>query len=85
MAKKAPFTLTRERPSAPLYSPMDPISHGIVDAAKLVGISRSSIYELISAGRLDARKVAGRTVVTGASLRRLIEEAPAAPIRPRQC
>jgi len=63
---------------------VDQLAHRIPDAAKRIGISRSSLYELIAAGRLDARKVAGRTVITDASLRRLLDTAPAAPIRPRQ-
>lgn len=62
---------------------MDQLAHRVPEAAKLIGISRSSLYELIAAGLVDARKVAGRTVITGASLRRLIENAPAARIRPR--
>ncbi len=60
---------------------LDQIAYRIPDAAKLIGIGRSSVYELIAAGLLDARRVAGRSVITAASLRQLIETSPAAPVR----
>ena len=61
---------------------MDTLALRIPDAAKLIGIGRSSLYELVATGQLDARKIAGRTVITTASLRQLLDAAPAAKVRP---
>ncbi len=44
--------------------------------------SRATIYRLLRGGQLTARKLAGRTVIDGASLRAFIENAPAATFRP---
>lgn len=59
---------------------LEQLAYRIPDAATLIGVSRASIYNLVAAGQLDARKVAGRTVIPAESLRRLIDQAPAAPI-----
>ena len=45
-------------------------------AAQYAGISRSSIYELLAAGDLDGRVIAGRHIVEVQSLLRLCGEAP---------
>jgi hypothetical protein len=45
-------------------------------AAQYAGISRSSIYELLAAGELAGRIIAGRKIVEVESLLRLCGEAP---------
>ncbi|MFY9839336.1 MAG: hypothetical protein WAK55_23245 [Xanthobacteraceae bacterium] len=47
-------------------------------AAQYAGISRSSIYELLAAGDLNGRVIAGRRIVEVQSLLRLCGEAPSA-------
>jgi hypothetical protein len=47
-------------------------------AAQYAGISRSSIYELLAAGDLDGRVIAGRRIVVVQSLLRMCGEAPTA-------
>ena len=47
-------------------------------AAQYAGVSRSSIYELLAAGDLDGRVIAGRHIVEVQSLLRLCGEAPRA-------
>jgi hypothetical protein len=47
-------------------------------AAQYAGISRSSIYELLNAGELAGRIIAGRKIVEVESLLRLCGEAPRA-------
>jgi excisionase family DNA binding protein len=42
------------------------------DAAALIGLSRSSIYNLINAGELPSTIVAGRRLIRRDDLRRLI-------------
>jgi excisionase family DNA binding protein len=53
----------------------------IAQAVQSSGLSRSTLYELIGAGKLDARKVAGRTLILAESLRAFIEGSPKAVIR----
>ena len=56
----------------------DKIAYTVTEACAAIGIGRSNLYKLAGAKKLDLRKVGGRTVVTAASLHRLVEEAPAA-------
>jgi excisionase family DNA binding protein len=51
----------------------------IDDAAALIGLSRSSIYNLINAGKLPSTIVAGRRLIRRADLVALIHN-PAKPI-----
>ena len=52
---------------------IEPIALRINDAARLAGLGRTSIYELIKTGRLKTVKIAGRRFVPMSALRRLIE------------
>ena len=52
---------------------MDPIFVSIADAAKALGLGRTSIYAMIGDGRLDAVKLGNRRLVTIESIRRLVE------------
>jgi excisionase family DNA binding protein len=49
------------------------ISHPIDRAARISGISRSRIYELIAAGELPLVKLGKRTLIRDMDLRRLID------------
>ena len=57
--------------------PIEPIALGVKDAVAFIGLSRSRLYELISEGQIEARKLGARTVVPTASLRAFVENAPA--------
>ena len=54
------------------------IAYPIADACRVVGIGRTNLYRLINEGKLEARKVGGRTLIPAESLRRLIDDAPSA-------
>lgn len=54
---------------------MDPLAVSINDAAKALGLGRTSIYAMIGDGRLDAFKLGRRTLVTTESIRRLVAAA----------
>lgn len=58
----------RERPINP-----DALAYGIPEAAQMLGIGRSSVYQLINAGHLKPVKLAGRTLITRAALQALLE------------
>lgn len=54
---------------------MDIIAVSINDAARALGLGRTSIYSLINDGKLEARKLGRRTLVTTQSIRALIDGA----------
>jgi excisionase family DNA binding protein len=51
---------------------MDPLTTSVSDAAKALGLGRTSIYVLIKARRLEVVKLGRRTLITTESIRRLI-------------
>ena len=55
---------------------MEPIALSVKDAAKSLSLSKSRLYELISEGQIEARKIGGRTVIPYASLQALVASAP---------
>ncbi len=59
----------------------DPITITIDDAAQRSGLGRTKIYELITAGKLDARKSGSRTLIIGDSLQAYLTSLPKANIR----
>lgn len=55
--------------------PIHPISVSMADAAAMIGVSRSRMYELDSEGRIRTVRVGGRRLVLVSSLRELVGEA----------
>jgi excisionase family DNA binding protein len=53
-----------------LYSPKE--------TEALLGISHATCYRLINAGKLDARKIGGKTAITFASIERFLAGLPRA-------
>lgn len=53
---------------------MDPLFVSITEAAKALGLGRTSVYELIRTGELETRKMGRRRLVTVASIKRLAGE-----------
>jgi excisionase family DNA binding protein len=53
------------------------ISHTIPDACVATGLSRTTLYEAIKAGRLKPRKCGNRTLILHEDLKRFIETLPA--------
>ncbi len=62
--------LGRESVQRALYSPRE--------TEAILGISHATLYRLINASRLDARKIDGKTVITDELIRRFIEALPKA-------
>lgn len=52
---------------------MDVLFVSVNDAAKILNLGRTSIYQLINAGTLETRKMGRRRVVTTESIRRLAD------------
>ena len=53
--------------------PVEPICVRVNDAARMIGIGRTKLYELISSGELETVKIGKATRITTASLHRLVE------------
>ena len=60
---------------------MEPIVTSINGAAKALSLGRTSIYELINAGRLETVKLGSRTLIKTSSIRALIDGLPNAAKR----
>jgi excisionase family DNA binding protein len=63
--------LVGKSPSAParvLDSPKE--------TEEILAVSHATCYRLIAAGKLDARKLGGKTLITAASIERLVTELP---------
>jgi excisionase family DNA binding protein len=51
---------------------MEALAISINDAARVLGLGRTSIYAMIADGRLEAFKLGRRTLVKADSIRRLV-------------
>ena len=52
---------------------IEPICVKVNDAARMIGVGRTKLYELIAAGEVDVVKLGKSTRVTTASLKSLVE------------
>ena len=59
----------------------DRFFYSVTEAAEALAIKRSKLWELISEGTFDVRKLGSRTVITAASLSNYAEGLPRAEIR----
>ena len=55
------------------YPPVEPICVRIDDAARMIGVGRTKLYELIATGELEAVKIGKATRVTTASLQKFVK------------
>jgi hypothetical protein len=62
---------------------IEPLLLSIPQTSQTVGRCVATIYDLIGAGELDARKSDGRTLVTMESIKRYVDKLPKAEIAPR--
>lgn len=53
--------------------PVEPICVRVNDAARMIGVGRTKLYELISRGELETVKIGKATRITMASLHKLVE------------
>ena len=52
---------------------MEPLAVSINDTVRMLGVGRTSIYEMIKDGRLEALKLGRRTLIKTDSIRRLVD------------
>lgn len=55
------------------HQPVEPICVRINDAARMIGVGRTKLYELIATGEVETVKIGKATRITTASLHRLVE------------
>ena len=55
-----------------VHQPVEPICVRVNDAARMIGVGRTKLYELISSGKLETVKIGKATRVTTASLYELV-------------
>jgi excisionase family DNA binding protein len=53
---------------------MDVLAVSVNEAARILGVGRTSLYAMIREGRIDILKLGRRTLIKTASLRRLADE-----------
>lgn len=51
---------------------IEPLAYSINEACRVSSLGRTRIYQLISEGRLEVRKIGKRTLIPAASLRALV-------------
>jgi len=62
---------------------VEPLLLSIPQTSQTIGRCVATVYELIGAGDLEAKKSDGRTLVTMESIRRYVDKLPKAQIAPR--
>jgi excisionase family DNA binding protein len=58
-----------------------PLAYGIKDFAAAVGISSTKIYEEIKSGRLRAKRIGGRTIISADDAAHYLSSLPALPAK----
>lgn len=52
------------------------LMHRIIPVCDMTGIGRTTLFKLIAEGKLDARKIGRRTLITDESLKKFIADLP---------
>lgn len=58
---------------------LTPIAYRPGDAARVLGVSRSTIYQMMTDGKLEARHLGGATLIAHEELVRVFQSAPLTP------
>jgi hypothetical protein len=56
------------------------LAYPLNDACRVGGFTRTKAYELIGAGKLEARKIGNKTIITAESLKSYLANLPPAQI-----
>src|SRR2546423_1478907 len=59
--------------------------HSPKETEHILSVSHATLYRLINAGRLDARKIDGKTVITAASIQSFLADLPKAKVGAAAC
>lgn len=61
---------------------VEPAAFGILSAARIMGVSRSTVFAEIADGRLEARKVGRKTLITRDAIANWLSNLPVRSVRP---
>lgn len=67
---RASATTGRVQPS----SALEPLAYSVKDAASVLGVSRSTVYELIASGELRSTKLGSRRLIRREALMSLLDK-----------
>ena len=65
------MTSSREAKPAP-----EKLAYTVMEAGRAIGVSRSTVFDMIRMGELLAKKLRGRTLIPRSELQRVLQEAP---------
>lgn len=54
----------------------DKLAYTVEEAGRAIGVSRSTVFDMIRMRELQAKKLRGRTLIARAELQRVLMEAP---------
>lgn len=54
------------------------LAYTVDEAGPAIGVSRTTVFDMIRTGEVTAKKVRGRTIISREELQRIIDEAPSA-------
>ena len=57
-------------------SASDKLAYTVEEAGRAIGVSRSTVFDMIRMGELLAKKLRGRTLIVRTELQRVLTEAP---------
>lgn len=57
---------------------MDSLAYSIIDAAKVLNLSKTTVYKLLNEGKLVARRYGGRSLIARADLEVFLQSLPLA-------
>lgn len=71
--------LSERKPSRESKPAPTPLAYRPAAAAQVLGVSRSTIYQMMADGKLAARHLGGATLIAHEELVRVLEAAPLTP------
>ena len=60
----------------PTLTPADPAAFDVLNATRIMGVGRSTVFEEIRTGRLEARKVGRKTLITRSAIENWLQKLP---------
>lgn len=67
--------MNAKNPTIAATVPSGRLAHSVIEAAALLGISRTSVYTLLTSGALRSVRVAGRRLIPRAAIEELLNKA----------
>lgn len=77
-------TTKRERPAEPILRPFVGISYRVEEAARMIGISKSTLWERIREGLVPVKREGGSTIITHRDLEAYVDSLPYDVRKPAQ-